>query len=186
MDAMIARVIAPAWLVLPLVRTPTAQVSLGVTEATRCPCAARHGHMPDLQAGWRNMESCIQWQHLVCSDYCFTVSQDHDGPKDSKVLDQHQSPIFMRFAFAVRSNDHLLSGPWLVVIADAQVAQSRRKPQDRCRSLGPTKSRVQWGDTVTSSLTRPTHWPAKSKGGQSSVGALSPPTWASSSNLLFY
>lgn len=66
MDAMIARVIAPAWIVLPPVRTPTAQVSLRMTEATRCPCAARHGHMPDLQAGWRNMESCIHWQQLVC------------------------------------------------------------------------------------------------------------------------
>lgn len=66
MDAMIARVIAPASLVLPPVRTPTAQVSRGVTEATRCLCAARYGQMPDLQAGWRNMESCIHWQQLVC------------------------------------------------------------------------------------------------------------------------
>ena len=53
------------------------------------------------------------------SDRCFTVSHDHDGPKSSNVRDQHQSPIFMRFAFTVRSSDQLLSGPWLVVIADA-------------------------------------------------------------------
>lgn len=144
MGAMIARVLAPAWLVLPPVRTPNcssqpwydgsyeASVYCSPRSDARLTSKlAQNGKLHPLAAAGT-------------SDWCFTVSQHNDGPKSSKTRDQHQSPIFTRFAFAVRSSDHLSSGSGLVVIGDAQGAQSRRKPQAHCRSLRPTVSRVPW------------------------------------------